>query len=221
MSGSESPATFGRHNDFVGGDASKGRIPGADKATTGHHFVSIDPNGGQQRAQEHLPHSTGRDAPPAGGVAPGTREAPPRSKSLCSSDASANPLESDILNSRASSGREPSPVRRIHNDNQPLPPAPDSRTVIDKDPYATPTSAADTLTGATSQDVHNGLGHPGSGMSSAEMHHDGSSHRKRQMRGTEQFGSGEIPREIGSEAEQPGELYKSGTVMGTQERRMR
>ena len=31
-----------RHNDFVGGEASRGRIPGADKATTGHHFIAVD-----------------------------------------------------------------------------------------------------------------------------------------------------------------------------------
>ncbi|KAH9897020.1 hypothetical protein C8Q73DRAFT_728498 [Cubamyces lactineus] len=208
MSGSDSPITFGRHNDFVGSDASKGRIPGADKATTGHHFVAVDVPRDQQRPKEHLPPSTGRDAPPSG-VEPSTRTSHTKG------------LESDILNARASAGREPSPVRRINGEPQPLSPAPDSRTVIDKDPYATPTAVGDTLTGATSKDVHNHIGHPGSGMSSAEMHHDGSSHRKRQMRGTEQFGSGEIPREIGSEAEQPGELYKSGTVMGTQERRMR
>ncbi|OJT02831.1 hypothetical protein TRAPUB_6687 [Trametes pubescens] len=189
MSGSDSqvPVTFGRHNDFVGGDASKGRIPGADKATTGHHFVAVDPMGGQrqqQREQEHLPPTTGRDALLAGGVAPGTRTGPVRN------------LESDILNAHASSGRpEPSPPRRIHGEPQPLAPAPDSRTVVDRDPWAAPASAGDTLTGATSQDVHGGLGHPGAGMSSAEMHHDGSAHRKRQMRGTEQFGAGEIPRE--------------------------
>ncbi|CDO75764.1 hypothetical protein BN946_scf184921.g40 [Trametes cinnabarina] len=210
MSGSdETPVTFSRHNDIVGTDASRYRIPGAEKATTGHHFVAIDvPHDQQQRAQEHMPPTTGRDAPPAS-IEPGTRTSHTKG------------LESDILNARAAAGRAPSPIHPIDSDNRPLPPAPDSRTVIDKDPYATPTSAADTLTGATSQDVHNGLGHPGSGMSSAEMHHDGHPHRKRQMRGAEQFGSGEIPREIGTEAEQPGELYKSGTVMGTKERRMR
>ncbi|KAI9065625.1 hypothetical protein FKP32DRAFT_1567596 [Trametes sanguinea] len=214
MSGSnESPVTFGRHNDFVGTDASRHRIPGADKATSGHHFVAIDvPHDQHQRAQEHMPPPTGRDAPPSS-IEPGTRTS--HTKGFVTG------LESDILNARAAAGRAPSPTRPIDTNTTPLPPAPDSRTVIDKDPYATPTSAADTLTGATSRDVHDGLGHPGSGMSSAEMHHDGSAHRKRQMRGTEQFGSGEIPREVGSEAEQPGELYKSGTVMGTQERRMR
>jgi len=34
----------------------------------------------------------------------------------------------------------------------------------------TTTSAADTITGATSADVHTGLGHPGSGQSSKELH---------------------------------------------------
>ena len=34
--------TFGRHNDFVGGEASKGRIPGADQATSGHQFIAVD-----------------------------------------------------------------------------------------------------------------------------------------------------------------------------------
>lgn len=35
------------------------------------------------------------------------------------------------------------------------------------------TSAQDTITGATSGDVHMGHGHPGSGQSSNELHHDG------------------------------------------------
>ena len=34
-----------RHNDYVGSDANKGRIPGAEKATTGHHFVEVFPKG--------------------------------------------------------------------------------------------------------------------------------------------------------------------------------
>ena len=44
---SSDPATFGRHNDFVGGEASKGRISGTENATSGHQFVSIDPMGGE------------------------------------------------------------------------------------------------------------------------------------------------------------------------------
>ncbi|KAI0646468.1 hypothetical protein C8Q79DRAFT_1000775 [Trametes meyenii] len=182
MSGSDSPITSSRHNDFVGSDASKGRISGADKAVTGHHFIAVDIPRDQKRPQEHLSPSTGRDQPPVGGVSPGTRVGPPRT------------LESDILSAYHAYDRSASPPRRIHNDVQPLPPAPESRTVIDKDPYATPATAADTLTGATSQDVHGGYGHPGSGMTSAELHHDGQAHRKRPMRGTDQFGAGEIPR---------------------------
>ncbi|KEQ70310.1 hypothetical protein M436DRAFT_10581, partial [Aureobasidium namibiae CBS 147.97] len=39
-------------------------------------------------------------------------------------------------------------------------------------------SASSTIVGATSQDVHAGLGQPIQGQSSAELHHDGQSHRK-------------------------------------------
>lgn len=34
-----------RHNDYVGSDANIQRIPGADQATTGHHFIEVFPNG--------------------------------------------------------------------------------------------------------------------------------------------------------------------------------
>ncbi|KAB8232494.1 hypothetical protein ETB97_000857 [Aspergillus alliaceus] len=40
------------------------------------------------------------------------------------------------------------------------------------------TTAEQTLMGATSQDVHTGLGHPGSGQTSTELRHDGQAHRK-------------------------------------------
>ncbi|KAE8151721.1 hypothetical protein BDV25DRAFT_128527 [Aspergillus avenaceus] len=50
---------------------------------------------------------------------------------------------------------------------------------------STKTSAGDTLMGATSQDVHTGLGHPGAGQTSAELHHDGQSHRKNPGSGLE------------------------------------
>ena len=36
-----------RHNDFVGGEGSKGRIPGANDATSGHYFVAVDPKPGE------------------------------------------------------------------------------------------------------------------------------------------------------------------------------
>ena len=38
---------------------------------------------------------------------------------------------------------------------------------------STKTTASSTLTGATSGDVHTGLGHPGSGQTSSELRHDG------------------------------------------------
>ena len=44
---SQDPITSGRHNDFVGGEGSKGRIPGADDATSGHYFVAVDPKPGE------------------------------------------------------------------------------------------------------------------------------------------------------------------------------
>ncbi|KAF2466430.1 uncharacterized protein BDR25DRAFT_268976 [Lindgomyces ingoldianus] len=44
-------------------------------------------------------------------------------------------------------------------------------------------AASSTLTGADSADVHTGYGHPGQGQSSAELHHDGEHHRKRQGMG--------------------------------------
>ena len=34
-----------RHNDYVGTDANIGRIPGADKATTGHSYIEVFPKG--------------------------------------------------------------------------------------------------------------------------------------------------------------------------------
>lgn len=61
--------------------------------------------------------------------------------------------------------------------------------VVDREPFATPASAGDTMTGATSADVHDGLGKPSSGMTSAELRHDGHSGRKKQgLGGAEQWG---------------------------------
>lgn len=45
------------------------------------------------------------------------------------------------------------------------------------------TKASDTLTGATSADVHTGLGKPIDGQSSAEQHNDGKTHRARDNQG--------------------------------------
>ncbi|KAG2758066.1 hypothetical protein P692DRAFT_20710223 [Suillus brevipes Sb2] len=64
-------------------------------------------------------------------------------------------------------------------------------TYVDEDASADAppvTRASDTLVGATSSDVHGGLGHPGQGMTSKELRHDGQPGRKRHGQGTDQFG---------------------------------
>ena len=54
---------------------------------------------------------------------------------------------------------------------------------------STKTSAGDTIRGATSQDVHHGLGHPGVGQTQTEIRHDGEHGRKRQTNGLEGVGT--------------------------------
>lgn len=64
-------------------------------------------------------------------------------------------------------------------------------TYVDEDASAdipVLTRASDTLVGATSADVHDGLGHSGQGMTSKELRHDGQPGRKRHGQGTDQFG---------------------------------
>ncbi|KNG88496.1 hypothetical protein ANOM_003253 [Aspergillus nomiae NRRL 13137] len=56
------------------------------------------------------------------------------------------------------------------------------------------TPAEQSLQGATSQDVHTGLGHPGGGQTSAELHHDGQKHRKNPGGGLESVGASREPR---------------------------
>ncbi|KZP05213.1 hypothetical protein FIBSPDRAFT_877774 [Athelia psychrophila] len=58
-------------------------------------------------------------------------------------------------------------------------------TYIDEDASAPHTSAADTLTGATSQDVHKPLGD----MTSKQEHHDGHDGRKKMGDGVDQWGT--------------------------------
>jgi len=53
-----------------------------------------------------------------------------------------------------------------------------SNNLDQSDSVGTSTSASDTLGGATSADVHTGLGKPIAGQSSSEIRHDGHSHRK-------------------------------------------
>ncbi|KAH9928588.1 hypothetical protein B0H21DRAFT_712129 [Amylocystis lapponica] len=193
---SPSSITDQRHNDYVGGDASMGRIPGADKATTGHQYDAMFPkegqpqkSGGVLRPQEHLPPPTGRDAPP------GT--VPPLGRNVLD----VLPADCAQFTERLTTRPRDPPSPPPHIPKVPLPPAPDSRTVIDRSPFATPATAGDTLNGATSQDVYRGYGHPGSGMTSAEQRHDGQKHRKRAGQGVATYGSGEIPREEPGDSE--------------------
>lgn len=111
--------------------------------------------------------------------------------------------------------REPAPGPRFEqNAPQPLAPAPDSRTVVDRDPLAPRTTASDTMTGATSRDVYESAGKPGSGMSSAQMHHDGQPHRKRHGGGQDQYGNAdELKRQDETDAWQPGEGRGSSRMM--------
>jgi hypothetical protein len=64
-------------------------------------------------------------------------------------------------------------------------------TLVDHDASAASpvvASAESTLGGATSGDVHKGMGMPPGGMSSQERHHDGQIGRKRNRQGVDQFG---------------------------------
>lgn len=54
---------------------------------------------------------------------------------------------------------------------------------------STYTPASATLPGATSKDVYQGYGHPGSGETSKELHHDGTAGRKHQGYGLEGVGA--------------------------------
>ncbi|KAK8194425.1 hypothetical protein M8818_007616 [Zalaria obscura] len=72
-----------------------------------------------------------------------------------------------------------------------VPPVTDVRD--DNDPEAERTTAADTIGGATSADVHTGLGHPGQGQTSNELRHDGSKGRAKQTHGLEGVGASGVP----------------------------
>ena len=64
-----------------------------------------------------------------------------------------------------------------------------NHSVTDPDPYADRTSASDTLTGATSAEVNDSIGHPVQGQTSNEVRHDGQKHRKKHgVGGAEQWG---------------------------------
>lgn len=63
---------------------------------------------------------------------------------------------------------QPNPVSEV---------PPVANQMDDADISSEQASAADTVGGSTSADVHQGLGHPGQGQSSAEIRHDGQSKR--------------------------------------------
>lgn len=54
---------------------------------------------------------------------------------------------------------------------------------------STKTTASSTIRGATSKDVHHGLGHPGVGQTNSEVRHEGEHHRKHQSYGLEGVGT--------------------------------
>jgi len=179
---SQTPLTDQRHNEYVGSDATNSaRIPGSEKATTGHHFIEIfpkesPPKDAQRRPEEHLPPSTGRDYPPGGIPLGGDNTFTERLTTI-----------NNIVDQQRQN-QQHQPQQSQSQQPRPLDPAPDLRTVIDRDPFASPVTAGDTMAGATSKDVHDGIGHPGSGMSSFERHHDGGVKRGG---GTDQFGGGQ------------------------------
>ncbi|EMD34816.1 hypothetical protein CERSUDRAFT_125354 [Gelatoporia subvermispora B] len=186
--------TSGPHKDFTADAPRRNRVPGAEKIKTGHTLEVIYPIEGQpkkaegvKRPQEHLPPTTGRDAPPAGDVCPVGQHI----NQVIPGD------QLGDVRGDAAGDDEHMRILRARTTGQPtfISAAPDSLTFLDPDPYDPPASAGDTLGGADSRELSNSIGRPGAGMSSTEMHHDGRAHRKRPMQGTDVYGSGEIPRE--------------------------
>ena len=70
------------------------------------------------------------------------------------------------------------PVLEQHPDPDVAPAEPAAPVVVDEDASATPPTALDTLSGATSKDVARGLGHPGGGVSNKEARRDWEAHQK-------------------------------------------
>ena len=66
---------------------------------------------------------------------------------------------------------------------------PQANMMDDADPSSEQASAADTIPGSTSADVHTGLGHPGSGQTSNELRHDGEKGRKNPGQGLQGVGA--------------------------------
>ncbi|KII86604.1 hypothetical protein PLICRDRAFT_177361 [Plicaturopsis crispa FD-325 SS-3] len=82
-------------------------------------------------------------------------------------------------------------------DGRPVGQQPPKSVTLDQDNFLDPdasasapvrTSASDTLTGATSQDVYASSGQPSNTQTSQEVHHDGQPGRKRHAEGIDQWG---------------------------------
>ena len=65
---------------------------------------------------------------------------------------------------------------------------PVSQTIRDRDATEPRASVNDTLSGATSADVHTGYGKPMGCETTSELRHNGQHHREKQGGGVEQFG---------------------------------
>ncbi|KAI9660678.1 MAG: hypothetical protein M1821_010030 [Bathelium mastoideum] len=81
----------------------------------------------------------------------------------------------------------PNPTSEVPNLAQSTTTAADTSAGTEEDTLRS--KASDTLGGASSADVHTGLGHPGQGQSSAEVRHEGKSHRAHQGSGLEGVGT--------------------------------
>ena len=104
----------------------------------------------------------------------------------------------------ASNSYTPNPVNEVGSQ------ANNPNVLPDDGKEAVYTSPADTLTGATSKDVHTGLGKPLQGQTNVEQVHDGAHGRKKQSSGLEGVGASRenkgmermIPSQRGIEKEQ-------------------
>ncbi|KAF2222493.1 hypothetical protein BDZ85DRAFT_219430 [Elsinoe ampelina] len=72
------------------------------------------------------------------------------------------------------------------------------------------TAASDTLGGATSGDVHTGLGKPPVGQSSSELHHDGKTHRKAERGSLEGVGASGVPQRGNVDSHDPEFAFQRG-----------
>lgn len=224
------------HNDYVGTDANKARIPGASEATTGHQYEAVFPRGGHNLSSTVLAmlnfvfcqspdvlRSTYRRPPdvivPRGTTLPhrtspatlGVRDTVPIVSILRLMPFTVNDDVTPETNPFGNRGAGAAGQRDEHDLNQPR----DGDVYVDRDPYAESTRVADTLTGmfagyslifigrtsefhfvgATSQDVHRGIGKPLVGQTSYEMHHDGHQTRKRFHEGLQaNYGDKRVPR---------------------------